>query len=66
MVAGWARAFRRFVFLRLLVMTISYTLYRHDVMFLKEHFTSPHCPTSAARLSQIFLSLFQVAKRNTS
>ena len=37
MVPGRARAFRFFAFLLLRVMTISYILYSHDVMFYNEH-----------------------------
>jgi hypothetical protein len=44
---GRARAFRRFVFLVLAVMTQSYTPHRHDVMFLQEHF--PYFPTWVTR-----------------
>ena len=32
------RFFRRFVFLGLIVMTQSYTLFRHDDVFLQEHY----------------------------
>ena len=35
---GRARAFRRFAFFLLAVMTQSYARYRHDVVFLQEHF----------------------------
>ena len=41
---GRARAFRRFAFFLLAVMTQSYARYRHDVVFLQEHFdTEANC-----------------------